>query len=120
MTEINSEVTIENICRVAKTAQHENINKIAEATNKLLEEVLKSISNNASAGSSSRVSISMHDIHHKEIYPLANRVNVLKILKDRGFEASIGRAHPAFPDCDCGGEPCMDWLRVDNTWNPEI
>nr|QBK86044.1 MAG: hypothetical protein LCMAC101_06390 [Marseillevirus LCMAC101] len=117
MTEIGPKVNIENIRQVSKDAQGRLNREEQENTDKLLKKVLDHISIKARSGSSSHISVGLHDIHHKEIYPLADREEVLKILKDRGFEASIGRAHPAFPDCDCRGEPCMDWLRVENTWS---
>ena len=114
---IEPEINIENIRQQSKVARAGLTQQKKEATNELLRDVLKAISNHANGGSMQRVSVGLHDVHHKEIYPLADREKVLKILNCREFEASIERAHPAFPDCDCGGKPCMDWIKVKNTWS---
>ena len=116
MAEIIPEVNIKNIRQMAKIGHQKKIVENNQETNKLLKKVLDLIYLNASICSSGRISMGLHDIHHRELYPHADKQKVLDILKDRGFEVSIGRVRPAFPDCDCG-EPCMHWLRVENTWS---
>ena len=120
MTEIEEEeVNIKNILQKARKARQEQKKREKEKTDEFLKIVLEGISKNANSGVSSKVSIAMHDNGWEKKYPLANQEEVLQILKDRGFEASIKSKHPAFPDCDCGtrSPPCMDWLIVENTWN---
>ena len=117
MAEIIPEVNIKNIRQMAKIANQKKTVENNQETNRLLKKVLDLISLNAIIGSSGRISMGLHDIYHRELYPHADKQKVLDILKDRGFEVSINRAHPAFPDCDCNRESCMDWLRVENTWS---
>ena len=117
MAEILPEINIKNIHQKQENARRKKTAENNENTNLLLKKVLGDISLRASVDSPGNLSIGLQDMYHKEVYPGADRQKVLNILKDRGFEASIGRACPAFPDCECSEGPCMDWVRVENTWS---
>ncbi len=118
MTEVGSEINIEIIRLLAIKARQQRKGDDEQMEKKLLEKVLETISRHTIRDWSSDTSTCLHDIHDNKIYPGINMQNVIDNLKDRGFEAYIGMAHPAFPSCDCssGEKPCMEWLKVKNTW----